>query len=165
MSMSRDSKATNGSAGKRLNGYTVGYCRPPQHTQFQPGRSGNPAGREKGVRNLKTDVQRTLKMPVTVNEAGRARKISTQEGALLLLREKALIKGESRALERLLELAGRYNSEPAEPRTEPLPAEDQEILAAYLAKASAAPATCEQKKPSRRQVKWDRASQSSEDQD
>jgi hypothetical protein len=97
--MSRDSKARNGSAGKRLNGYTVGYGKPPQHTQFRPGQSGNPAGRAKGVRNLKTDVQRTLMMPIKVNEAGRARKISTQEGALLLLREKAL-KGEARALER-----------------------------------------------------------------
>src|SRR5262245_40068975 len=135
MSMSRDAKARNGSAVKRLNGYTVGYGKPPQHTQFRPGQSGNPAGRAKGVRNLKTDVQRTLKMPIKVNEGGRARKMSTQEGALLLLREKAL-KGEARALERLLELAGRYNSEPAEPGTEPLPAEDQEILAAYVAKAS-----------------------------
>jgi hypothetical protein len=162
--MSSDSKNKNGSTGERLNGYTVGYRRPPQYTQFRPGQSGNPAGRAKGVRNLKTDVQRTLKMPIKVNDGGRARKMSTQEGALLLLREKAL-KGEPRALERLLELAGRYNSEAAESGTEPLPAEDKEILAAYVAKATVAHATCEQKEASRPQVKPGRAPQSSEDQD
>ena len=100
-------------------------------------------------------------MPIKVNEAGRARKISTQEGALLLLREKAL-KGEARALERLLELAGRYNNEPAAPGTEPLPAEDREILAAYVAKASVAHATCEQKETSRPDVKRGRVPQSSD---
>jgi hypothetical protein len=75
--------------------HDVGYG-PPKGTQFRPGRSGNPAGRRKSVRNLKTDVQRTLKVPLKVNASGRPRKISTQEGALLLLREKAL-KGDARA--------------------------------------------------------------------
>jgi hypothetical protein len=32
--------------------YAVGYGRPPQHTQFQPGRSGNPKSRAKGSKNL-----------------------------------------------------------------------------------------------------------------
>src|ERR1700730_4755245 len=139
MTMSSRSKNKNVSAESQLNGYDVGYAKPPQHSQFRPGQSGNPAGRPKGVRNLKTDVQRTLKLPIKVNEGGRARKMSTQEGALLVLREKAL-KGDARALERLLELAGRYNSELAETSTQPLPAEDQEILAAYVAKTRAAPA-------------------------
>jgi hypothetical protein len=48
-----------------------------------------------------------------VKEGGRTRKISTQEGALLVLREKAL-KGDARALDRLLGFAGQYNNEPGE---------------------------------------------------
>ena len=35
-------------------GYEVGYGRPPVHTRFQPGVSGNPAGRAKGSKNSKT---------------------------------------------------------------------------------------------------------------
>jgi hypothetical protein len=36
----------------------IGYRNPPQHSRFQPGQSGNPAGRRKGVRNLSTNVRR-----------------------------------------------------------------------------------------------------------
>ncbi len=36
--------------------YEVGYGKPPKHSQFQPGRSGNPAGRKAGARGLKTDL-------------------------------------------------------------------------------------------------------------
>jgi len=116
--------------------YEIGYARPPQHTRFRPGQSGNPAGRRKGVRNLMTDVQRTLRVPVKVKENGRTRKISTQEGALMRLREKAL-QGDARALDRLLELAQRFNNDAFEIRAaQALPAEDQTILAAYRAEVT-----------------------------
>src|ERR1700731_3114451 len=70
-------------------GFTAGYKKPPQHSRFQSGRSGNPRGREKGVRNLGSDVKRTLEVPVRLNEQGRARRVSTQHAVLLRLREKA----------------------------------------------------------------------------
>ena len=95
------------STGSDSNGYEVGYRKPPKHTQFRAGRSGNRTGRRKGVRNLATDVKRILKVPVKVKENGRSRKISTQEGALMVLREKAL-KGDARSLDRLLEYATRF---------------------------------------------------------
>jgi hypothetical protein len=122
-------------------GYEIGYGRPPQHTQFRPGQSGNAAGRRKGVRNLGTDVRRTLKVAVKVKEGGRSRKMSTQEGALMLLREKAL-KGDARALDRLLELASRFNNEPGDVgMTQTLSADDRAILTAYAAEIGAAPPT------------------------
>ena len=83
--------------------------RPPQHSRFQPGSSGNPGGKQKAVRNLGSDVKRTLEVPVRLNEQGKARRVSTQEVPLLRLREMAL-KGDARSLDRLLELARTFNN-------------------------------------------------------
>jgi hypothetical protein len=128
---------------------TVGYGRPPEHSRFRPGQSGNPAGRPKGVRNLATDVRRTLKVPVKVNEGGRSRKISTQAGMLMLLREQAL-KGNVRALDRLIELAHRFNNEPAADMMQGIPADDQAILAAYAAEITTSPIPSDESKSERR---------------
>ena len=46
--------------------YRVGNKRPPRHTQFKPGVSGNPKGRRKGSVNLRTRVQRRLRKTVVV---------------------------------------------------------------------------------------------------
>jgi hypothetical protein len=53
------------------DGYRIGYGKPPTHSRFRPGQSGNPAGRRKGVRNLMTDVKRTLSTLIKVREDGR----------------------------------------------------------------------------------------------
>jgi hypothetical protein len=122
------------------DGYEVGYGRPPKHARFRVGWSGNPSGRRKGVRNLMTDVKRTLRVPVKVKENGRSRKISTQEGALMLLREKAL-QGDARALDRLLELALRFNNDADEMGpTHALSDDDRAILDCYAAEIAAGPA-------------------------
>ena len=114
------------------DGFAVGYKKPPQHSRFQPGRSGNPRGKQKGVRNFGSDVKRTLEVPVRLNEQGRARRVSTQVAGLLRLREKAL-KGNARSLDQLLELAKTFNNSAAVESVgdEALAAEDQAILDAY----------------------------------
>ena len=114
--------------------FKVGYKSPPQHSRFQPGSSGNPSGKQKAVRNLGSDVKRTLEVPVRLNEQGKARRVSTQEAALLRLREMAL-KGDARSLDRLLALAQIFNNcaaiESLGDKT--VAAEDQAILDAYAA--------------------------------
>jgi hypothetical protein len=90
--------------------YAVGYGKPPAHTRFKKGQSGNPKGRPKGVRNFATDVRETLKAPVRVTRNGRPKSVSTQEAMLLRLREQAL-SGNARSLDRYLQLAQKYNSE------------------------------------------------------
>jgi hypothetical protein len=52
-------------------GYRVGNKRPPRHTQFKPGVSGNPKGRRKGSVNLRTRVQQGLRKTVVVSKNGR----------------------------------------------------------------------------------------------
>ena len=114
--------------------FKVGYKRPPRHSRFRPGKSGNPRGRQKAVRNLGSDVKRTLETPVRLNERGKAKRVSTQEAALLRLREKAL-KGDARSLDRLLALAQIFNNGAAIESLgdKTVAAEDQAILDAYAA--------------------------------
>jgi hypothetical protein len=110
----------------------IGYKRPPLRTRFQPGVSGNPRGRQKGVRDFAADLKRTLEIPVTLSENGKPKRVSTQEALILRLREKAL-KGDARALETLLSLAKTRNVDFAGPNEErPFVAEDQAILDAFL---------------------------------
>jgi Family of unknown function (DUF5681) len=127
--MSRRKTPVSNSSGE--NSYQVGYRKPPKHSQFQPGHSGNPVGRRQGLRNLVTDVKSTLRTPVKVKEGGRTRTRSTQEGVLMVLREKAL-RGDGRALDRFVELAVRFNNDAAEVGSaQPLAADDQAILSVY----------------------------------
>lgn len=44
----------------------VGYGRPPKHSRFKPGQSGNPRGRARGTRGLKTDLEAELKSKHTI---------------------------------------------------------------------------------------------------
>src|SRR6202030_3462192 len=50
--------------------YEVGYGKPPRHTRFKKGRSGNPRGRPNGSKNLSTLLSETLSEPVIVAENG-----------------------------------------------------------------------------------------------
>jgi Family of unknown function (DUF5681) len=110
----------------------VGYKRLPRHSQFRPGQSGYPRGREKGVRNLRTDVKATLAGSVALNERGKPKRVSTQEAMLLRLKEKAL-KGDTRSLEQLIRLAQMFNDDTPNDTSgvQDMMAEDREILEAY----------------------------------
>ena len=90
--------------------YEVGYGKPPRHSRFKPGHSANPAGRKKGVANFKTDVENTLRLPVQLSEAGKNKRVSTQQAALARLKQKAL-NGDGRALDRALKLARQVSDE------------------------------------------------------
>jgi hypothetical protein len=49
----------------------VGYRKPPKHSQFKPGQSGNPRGRPKGARGVKSDLSAELSAVWTTNINGR----------------------------------------------------------------------------------------------
>jgi hypothetical protein len=113
------------------NNFEIGYGRPPRHSRFVPGQSGNPRGRQRGVRNLVHDVKRTLEVPVRLTDQGKTKRVSTQEAVLLRLREKAL-KGDARAIDRLVELARTYNvAEAASGIDQAMSLDDQAILDGY----------------------------------
>ena len=76
--------------------YEVGYKRPPMHTRFKNGRSGNPNGRPKGTKNLTADLAEELQERVLVKEGAKQRQISKQRAMIKSLMAKAM-KGDTRA--------------------------------------------------------------------
>ena len=68
--------------------YQVGYRKPPRHSQFKPGQSGNPRGRKKGSRGLKTDLHAELNRIIEVKVGKYEFKGTTQQ---LTLRTLALL--------------------------------------------------------------------------
>ncbi len=93
--------------------YEVGYRKPPQHTRFKKGRSGNPKGRPKGTRNFETDLREELAEPVRLRQDGRVTTVSSQRAALKQLRAQAL-KGDRHGLDRFIGLAERYGEDEAD---------------------------------------------------
>ncbi len=76
--------------------YEVGYKKPPKDTRFQPGQSGNPRGRPKGTKNLKTDLMEELGEKIVVREGDRSQKVSKQRALLKSVVNRA-IQGDARA--------------------------------------------------------------------
>jgi 16S rRNA G966 N2-methylase RsmD len=115
--------------------YAVGYGRRPQHTRFKPGRSGNPKGRSKGTKNLKTDLMEELSERITVSEGGKPKKLSKQRALLKSLLAKAIAKGDARAANILINLILRVLEISAEEREEDLISEDDlAILDDFIAR-------------------------------
>ena len=108
--------------------YDVGYGKPPKHTQFKKGTSGNPAGRPKGTRNLKTDLREELQQKLVIREGGRERTVSKQQAVVMRLVEKA-IKGEIGATKTLLGMAERLDGLDAivDDHDAPLSADEREV--------------------------------------
>ena len=76
--------------------YKVGYKRPPAAHRFQPGESGNPAGRPKGRRNLRSLVREVANTEIEVTSGARKRKMTMAE-AIVHSQFKAALQGNTRA--------------------------------------------------------------------
>ena len=112
--------------------YEVGYGKPPQHTRFQPGRSGNPRGRPKGTKNLKSDLMEELGEKILVREGEQSRRVSKQRAVVKTLVMRTL-KGDARAAHLLTSMMMRLldTGEGAPEVAEPLHDDEREILQAF----------------------------------
>lgn len=118
--------------------YKVGYGQPPLEHRFKKGRSGNPKGRPKGSKNIKTMLENLLTARQTIRENGRKTSVQHIEIVLKQLLAKAL-KGDLKATHSLLELAARYDVLGDEPQTGAtvIGAEDEALIRLYLQRVTA----------------------------
>lgn len=93
--------------GRGDPGYRVGYARPPMHTRFKPGRSGNPRGRPRTRKNLASMAREVLQQPVAVMVNGRRKTVPALQAALQKLLARALKDGDPRALTAIIALSDR----------------------------------------------------------
>jgi hypothetical protein len=119
--------------GKTMSskGDSIGYGKPPVHSRFKKGQSGNPNGRPKGVNNLKTDLNEELQERIVIREGQRAVRVSKQRAIIksLVLRT---VKGDARAATTLINLMHRVLDFEVDPTAadELLNHDECEILAA-----------------------------------
>jgi hypothetical protein len=108
--------------------YEVGYGKPPKHTRFKKGQSGNPRGRPKGTKNLKTDLTEELSERVRIREGGRTRSISKQRAIVKTLVAQAA-KGDARATANLIGLVNRLIEADHDAHAEaPLSTDEEAVL-------------------------------------
>ena len=93
------------------NCYEVGYGKPPLHTRFRKGQSGNPKGRAKGTKNFATIFMKAMRQSVTITENGKRRKISKLDAAVTQLANDAARGGQESDPARLCFAAGPRTSD------------------------------------------------------
>lgn len=83
--------------------YEVGFGKPPKHTQFQKGRSGNPKGRPKGSKNIPMLIRKIFDEKVLVNGPRGQRWVTKLEAGITQLANKAA-KGDLKAINQAIQL-------------------------------------------------------------
>jgi hypothetical protein len=119
--------------------YEVGYRKPPGHTRFKKGRSGNPKGRPAGAKNLSTLLSEALNEPVVVTENGGHRKITKRQAIIKQLVNQSAT-ADWRAIKILLDLLREIEgqTEPASPETSAFSAADEKVIEQLRARFSKA---------------------------
>jgi hypothetical protein len=112
--------------------YEVGYGRPPMHSRFKPGVSGNQRGRPRKSRQFEHLMQEALERKIDVKEGNRDRKITMREAIVKQLVLRA-VKGDAKSLQFVL--AYLEKNREIEPFT-PTEADDAALLKALLPSAA-----------------------------
>ena len=118
---------------RKPNGdYDVGFGKPPQHSRFRAGQSGNSKGRPKGSKNLETLLTEALDEKVVVKEEGRRRAITKREVVIKQLVNKSA-GADLQAIRMLLGIMQGFQSaaaaaENSEAADQPLSEADRQVM-------------------------------------
>ena len=87
--------------------YQIGYGKPPRHTRFRKGRSGNPKGRPKTGQSFERLARQAFNEKIVIRENGERRTITKMQAALKQLANKAA-SGDARAVREALKLQTKF---------------------------------------------------------
>ncbi|AGH97680.1 DUF5681 domain-containing protein [Micavibrio aeruginosavorus] len=111
--------------------YEVGYKKPPRSRQFKKGQSGNPTGRPKGARNMKSIIYEIGNQTVDVNIDGTLQHMSLAEATIKRAWYKAVKEGKTDLLRFLQE---NYDKEVEKTQKKPIEqARHDAVMARFMA--------------------------------
>ena len=114
--------------------YPVGYGKPPPHTRFVKGQSGNPRGRSPGAKNMRTLLTKALNELVVVTDNGGRRKVSKREAIITQLVNRSA-KADFKAIQILLAMLRDIEGDSDPHSADPTFTEaDQQIIARIKAR-------------------------------
>jgi len=108
--------------------YPIGYKKPPRHTRFQPGLSGNAKGRPKGAKNFATVIEQELRTPIEVTENGKRKRISKRQAIVKQTVNKAVAGDPKATLILLGEVRFHESQKPPALATAHVSPEDQLVM-------------------------------------
>ena len=117
--------------------YEVGYGKPPRHSRFVKGQSGNPRGRPPGAKNFTTLLNEALNERVLVAENGGRRKVSKRQVIVTQLVNQSA-KADLRAMKILLDFVRdiERQTEPISSETAQFSEADEKVLEQLRARFS-----------------------------
>src|ERR1700745_2678639 len=117
--------------------YELAYGKPPRHTRFAKGQSGNPRGRPAGTKNLRTLLSEALNETVIVTENGGRRKVTKRQATITQLVNRSA-PADFRAIKILLDIVRdiERQTEPTAPETADFSEADEKVLEQIRARFS-----------------------------
>ena len=88
---------------KKKGDYKVGYGKPPTHSRFKKGESGNPSGKRRREPTLAEYLAKELSKTITLTENGQVRRVTKREAIAKRFVQMAL-QGDHRAQKRILDM-------------------------------------------------------------
>ena len=101
-------------------GEKVGYGRPPVHSRFKKGNSGNPRGRQNGTRNFATQFIAAVNETVPITLEGRDVRVTKLQATILAMVDKGT-KGDPRAMVEVLDRVADLEARADEAARAPVP--------------------------------------------
>ena len=116
--------------------YKVGRGKPPLHSRFKKGQSGNPRGPRPRAKNLPALLVAALNEPVVVTTNGQSRQITKREAVIAQLVDKSTgadLRATKMLIDMLKDIEKRAGVTPV-PEASPFTAADEEVVENLIAR-------------------------------